>query len=133
MNSISTAEQLRMLTLIVQRQSERIAALEQSKPAVKRDYPTEAQARACVRELVEIAALRTGISVADITSKARTQDVVEARWWIMTQAKASGLSSAQTARCMGLDHATVLSGIKRFTPGMEICAPMFKSVRGGAQ
>lgn len=67
-----------------------------------------------VRQLLMDASLLFGLPVEVILSKTRVQNVAHARQWVMYEAAAFGISTPRIGRDLGgLDHTTVMYGIKR--------------------
>lgn len=70
------------------------------------ELTTVAQAARAVERL-------TGVSVALIRSTSRTKRVVRARWLAMKIARDCGLSIAGIGRALGMDHTTVMHGLRQ--------------------
>lgn len=94
----------------------------------------EYEARQIVLELIGVAAERSAVPVNMIIGGDRRTDHVQARQWVMYEASWKGCTLPQIGRVFGLDHTTVLNGIRRETDRRDRVAalkaiPMFRSVR----
>lgn len=65
-----------------------------------------------VHEAVIQASRETGIDADDIYSKSRRAEIVAARWRAMQIAHERGMSSVSIGRGLGMDHSTVLHGLR---------------------
>ena len=70
------------------------------------------QKRGVVYQIACAVSVETGLPVADILGRRRFQSHVEARQLVMYLAKQQGLSYSKIARAMGLDHTTIMHGVK---------------------
>ena len=111
MKQLTLAEQVAMLTRIVQAQSARINKLE-ARGQRPKPKPREA-ARATVAKMEPIVAMAAFIHKVperEIMGASRFRHVVEARQWVMMEARDAGLTFIEIARFIGRDHTTILHG-----------------------
>lgn len=72
-----------------------------------------AEARAVYERIAQV----TGLTVDDLTSERRGHGITEARWVIMRDLQRKGATAAQIGRLMGMNHSSVLHGLKRLAQG----------------
>jgi chromosomal replication initiation ATPase DnaA len=67
----------------------------------------------CLRTLVRTIAAEEGVSFEDIMRRTRIHRVAKARWKVFAALKKRGWSYPMIARPFGVDHTTVLYGVRR--------------------
>ncbi len=63
--------------------------------------------------IVESVAERHGVSVAGLLSRSRHREFTVARHDLMASLWGSGLAYAEIGRLLGVDHTTVMHGVRR--------------------
>ncbi len=111
----SEADTIKVMGRAILELMARVRALEERAVRIKPSTvkpPLGIFRRAVVRQLVTEAALREGISEADITGHSRLRKFAWPRQWVMFEAQKRGLSTPQIGAVLNRDHTTILSGIK---------------------
>lgn len=80
-------------------------------PAARRDAIEAANDAACR------VASDTGVPVAQIMGLSRRREVAHARWAVWADMRAAGMSLPVIAAVWGMDHSTVMHGLRRLEGG----------------
>lgn len=89
--------------------------------------------------LVRVAAVIAGVSAADILSPSRRHPLPVCRWMVCESLVRSGCSGNRASALLGMNHATMLYGIRRLSelqlygwhPEAEIYGEFRRLVAGG--
>lgn len=66
-----------------------------------------------IRDLVHAVAEASGVKASDIYARNKTSVICRARWVVMLAAYDRGATISGIGRALGLDHTTVMHGIKK--------------------
>lgn len=73
----------------------------------------DADLEAKIRELAYPITAASGVSLDAMKSRSRRASVVRARHQLMLALWRHGMSTVEVGECLGLDHTTVMSGLRK--------------------
>lgn len=107
-----------ILTNAIARLERKIAHLQYTVDRLACDRPNAGRdAIEAANDAAERVASETGVSVRQIMGMSRCREVAHARWRVWADMRTAGLSLPVIAAVWGMDHSTVMHGLRKLEGG----------------